>query len=138
MRAPMDPKAAATAVSDYGWVSVRAAPEGLFGVRNDAPGVWRLLPDGARQLVTDRISPDRPEDWAIHQGRVFSLKRTRKGEGDVFVTPLAGGASRLIGHITRVSEEPGLAVDLKTGQPVFPRIVTEDSDIGLMTLERGG
>lgn len=134
--APLDRGAAARTVSDYGWVSIRAGREGLFGLRADVPGIWRIGADGRRSLAAPEVTAARPEDWALSGGRIYTLRRGRRGEADIYVRPAAGGPARLIGRASAVSEEPGLAVDPLTGAPVFPRIVTDDTDIGLMTLGR--
>jgi Tol biopolymer transport system component/DNA-binding winged helix-turn-helix (wHTH) protein len=137
MRAPIDPRRQAVPASDYGWVSVRTGPGGLYGVRVDAPGVWRILPGGRRRLVAPQVTAIHPQDWTLWNGRVYALDRTRPGEADLYETPLAGGRSRLLGHLDHVAEGPGLTVDPTTGAMVYPRIVSDDSDIGLMTLKKG-
>ena len=74
-------------------------------------------------------------------GKVYVLKRDGRTEGDLFSQPLddasRGQPPQLVGHLDHVSEEPGLAVDPKRGIPVFPRVIVDDSDIGLMTLQKG-
>ncbi len=136
VRASLDPGAPARVVSDFGWVSVRNAPEGLLGVRSDAAGVWRLQPDGRRTLVMTGVTSANPDDWTVHRGRIIFLKRSARSQGEIYSQPLAGGPARLLGKVDRISAEPGLAVDPASGVPVYPRIVTEDSDIGLMTLRK--
>ncbi len=136
LRAPLDPKAAATPTPDDGWVSVRREGDSLYGVRADAPGVWRIRADGRRQRVADGASAAYPEDWAVFGGKVFVFRRTARNDGDLYVSPASGGPARLEGRFTGVSEEPGLAVDPVSGLPAAPRVITEDSDIGLMTLKR--
>ena len=138
VRASLDPGVPARAVSDYGWVSVRNTPGGLYGVRSDAPGVWRIGPDGHRTRVSDGVTSADPDDWTVSQGRIVFLVRSARNQGDIYSLPLAGGPRRLLGKVDRVSGEPGLAVDPKTGAPVYPRIVTEDTDIGLMRLVKAG
>lgn len=137
MRVPLDPRRQAVPASDYGWVSVRDGPGGLYGVRVDAPGIWRLLADGRRELIAPFVTATHPQDWTLEQGRIFALDRKRLGEADLYEVPLAGGAPRLLGHLQDVAEGPGLAVDPLSGSVVYPRIVSDDSDIGLMTLRKG-
>ena len=66
------------------------------------------------------------------------LVRSARSQGDIYSLPLVGGARKLLGKVDRISGEPGLAIDPKTGAPVYPRIVTEDTDIGLMRLSKAG
>ena len=66
----------------------------------------------------------------------YAVFRTRPGEADLYETPLAGGRPRLLGRLDHVAEGPGLTVDPTTGAVVYPRIVSDDSDIGLMTLKK--
>ena len=136
IQSSLDGRGPVRVVSDYGWVSVRIADGGLFGVRTDAPGVWRVQRDGRRVLVADGVSAANAEDWAVARGNVYVLKRSGRNDGDLYSSPLAGGPARLVGHLAHVSDEPGLAVDPKTGAPVFPRVIVDDSDIGLMSLKR--
>ena len=136
IQSSLDGRGPIRVVSDYGWVSVRIADGGLFGVRTDAPGVWRVQRGGRRVLVADGVSAANAEDWAVARGNVYVLKRSGRNDGDLFSSPLAGGPARLVGHLAHVSDEPGLAVDPRTGAPVFPRVIVDDSDIGLMTLKR--
>ncbi len=136
VRAPLDPAARAAPVSDYGWISVRRSSEGLFGVRTDAGGVWRIEPDGKRTLVASEVTSASPDDWTIFGGQVFLLKRSARSQGELIAQPIAGGPSRRLGKVDKISGDPGLAVEPSSGLPVYPRIVAEDSDIGLMTLSR--
>ncbi len=141
IQAPLDVRARVRVVSDYGWVSVRVSGGALFGVRNDTPGVWRIQRDGKRALVAEGVTAANAEDWAVAGGKVYVLKRDGRTEGDLFSQPLddasRGQPPQLVGHLDHVSEEPGLAVDPKRGIPVFPRVIVDDSDIGLMTLQKG-
>ena len=141
LQAPLDVRAPVRVVSDYGWVSVRVSDGALFGVRTDSPGVWRIQRDGRRTLVADGVTAANAEDWAVAGGKVYVFKRDGRTEGDLFSRPLddasKGQPPQLVGHLDHVSEEPGLAVDPKSGVPVFPRVIVDDSDIGLMTLQKG-
>ncbi len=138
MRVSLQPGEASRPVSGYGWISVRTSPAGLLGVRADQPGVRRVdAPTGAPPLAPS-ITAALPEDWAVWNGRLYVLNRTKRDEGDVTAYPLTGGAGRLVGHARKVSEEPGFAVDPTSGTVVFPSVLVEDSDIGLMRLQRGG
>ena len=136
IQSSLDGRGPIRVVSDYGWVSVRVGDGALFGVRSDAPGVWRVQRDGRRVVVADGVSAANAEDWAVARGGVYVLKRSGRNDGDLYSSPLAGGPARLVGHLAHVSDEPGLAVDPRTGAPVFPRVIVDDSDIGLMTLKR--
>ncbi len=136
LQAPLDPQRPGRVVSDYGWVSVRSGPEGLFGVRSDAEGVWRIGRDGRRVLAAHGVTAANSEDWALAGGRIYVLERSGRNEGGLYSSRLDGGPPRLVAHVDHVSDEPGLALEPKTGAPVYPRIIIEDSDIGLMTLQR--
>jgi Tol biopolymer transport system component/DNA-binding winged helix-turn-helix (wHTH) protein len=139
VRAPLDARQPAQAISGHGWVSVRNGPEGMFGVRADQAGIWRIGAGDQRTLMAPAVSAAQPEDWALAGGKLYVMERTKspRFDADVMIYPASGaGPGQTAGHVSRVSEMPGLAVDPKSGAPVFPKIIFEDSDLGLMRLKR--
>jgi Tol biopolymer transport system component/DNA-binding winged helix-turn-helix (wHTH) protein len=120
-----------TSVAPPHWFSVTLRKDGVFAVRNDEAGLWRLVPD--KRLVSASF----PAGYEIRFYKNDILYPDfRSANPKILAQPLAGGPSRVFAYAPGGSAnvDDDFAVDPKTGQVVYLVGVVVDSNIDLLHL----
>ena len=129
-------------VSGPGWFEVIETPEGVFATNRNEPGIWRLEPGRAPELVLsgfrsslDNAVLETQREWAVANGRFYIMDRSVEGRARILSRAIAGGP------MTRVADVDGvlsgsLAVDPTTGDVVYRVGVEEQYDIAVIPYRR--
>ena len=116
-----------------GWRYIRAQGDALYGVRDDAPGVWRI-DDPPQLLVPTIIRGDPPAAWTIVGGDVVYREDAACEHGRVLAQPIAGGSARVLAETPGDCAGGSLAVDPESGKIVYSVVQDFGSDIELLRL----
>lgn len=114
-----------------GFGSVRYGRDGaLYGLRLDAPGLWRLPAEGGAPVLVSATFQIGPNDaWAPGPEGLYQV---RGGPApSLWLQPWSGEA-RKVTDLPSVSPSPTIAVHPVTGALVFPRKLRDESDITLL------
>ncbi|MDR3510443.1 MAG: winged helix-turn-helix domain-containing protein [Caulobacteraceae bacterium] len=134
-RADLDHPDRLTPVSGPGWLSVQARDGALYGVRTDAPGVWRI--DGTPRRITDLPRPAFSNQWTVAGDSIAYVDDPFGDPPHIMSQPIAGGPARLLAAAPRYAFDDGFAVDPRTGAIVYAAARSDDTDIELLRLKRG-
>jgi len=118
-----------TWLTGIGWPISQAAPEGVFGERLRAPGVWRIGPTGQTTLVAPKKLN---QLWRVTRGAVYVLDDTDNERAVLLRHSLSGGPP------TQVATGPiaDFAVDPRNGDVILVRNLQMRQDIGLLGISR--
>jgi len=124
------------------WVGVAARPEGIFAIRADKPGIWRIdgPPKSAPSQVTAKYPVYYDPPLAFRGGDVLVPDYTGSTPR-LLAQPLTGGTDRLLGYMPGAVNEAGffqspIAVNPKTGDIFYAATVGHDTNIDLLTLAK--
>jgi Tol biopolymer transport system component/DNA-binding winged helix-turn-helix (wHTH) protein len=135
-RAPLDHPDRLTALAGPGWLSVRARGAELYGVRDDAPGVWRI--DGAApRRITDLPRPAFASQWTLIGDEIAYVDDPFGDPPRIIARPIKGGRTKVIAAAPRYAFDDGFAVDPTSGTIVYDAARSDDTDIELLRIDRG-
>jgi Tol biopolymer transport system component/class 3 adenylate cyclase len=130
-------------ISGPGWIAAIQTREGLFAIRREQPGIWRLAPGREPELAFPGFRFPilsavllAPRRWSVSNGRFYLLEKDDNGQGRIRYRAIAGGPTV---HVTDLDHLSGgqLAVDPTTGDVVYQVAVDEpQSDIAIMRYRR--
>ena len=115
-----------------GWLNVRFRGSELYGVRYDAPGVWRI--DGVPRRITRRPSPEGWFEWTISGSEIVYVDDPFGRRRQLMAQPIAGGPARVMAQVPHYTAVNGFAVDPTDGSVVYTATLNSDSDIELLHL----
>lgn len=125
-----------TPITGPGWVTVRATPTGLLGMKEGVAGTWKVGPDGTTAQRLTEEPKVATNAWLIRGDRQFWLEWNRRAQSRIMSAPVAGGPARLVAPAPGATFYSGLAIDPSTGGLIYTRQISMDLDIGLMRLEQ--
>jgi Tol biopolymer transport system component len=134
-RAAVSPPGKAIPASTYGWLIVQTRGKQLYGVRADAPGVWRI--DGAPRRITPLPSPGFPNLWTVAGDAIDYVDDPMGHPPHIVSQPIAGGPPRVVAEVPGYAYGQGFAVDPKSGAVVYAATRSDDTDLELLQLGRG-
>jgi Tol biopolymer transport system component/DNA-binding winged helix-turn-helix (wHTH) protein len=120
--------------SSYGWLSVQSSGHELYGVRADAPGVWRI--DGTPRRVTTLPGSAFPSLWTIVGTSIEYVDNTIGHPPRIMRQPLAGGPAKVVAEVPGYDFDHSFAIDPRTGAVVYPASRTDDTDLQILHLAR--
>lgn len=120
------------------WVGVSIRNDGTFATRADKPGIWRI--DGKIKSINNAYPAYFESPLAFRESDVlvpdFSLEKTPR----IFAQPLSGGPSREIafapGAISTGRLQSDFAVNPLTGEIVYTALISRDTNIDLLKMEK--
>lgn len=115
-----------------GWLSVRTRGDALYGVRYDAPGVWRI--DGISRRITPKPASERANEWNIVGNEIAYLDDPFGKKRQIIAQPIDGGPSRVLAQVPRYAWAEGFAVDPADGSVSYAATLDNDTDIELLHL----
>ena len=133
-RAAASPVGKATPASAYGWLTVQARGNELYGVRSDSPGVWRI--DGAPRRITDLPHSGFPNLWTVAGDAIDYVDDPFGHPAHIMSQPIAGGPPRMIAEAPGYAYDKGFAVNPATGAVVYAATRMDESDLELLQLGR--
>lgn len=134
-KASLDHPDRVTAASGPGWISVRAQGDALYGVRADAPGVWRI--DGTPRRITDLPRPAFFNQWTL-DGDAIEFVDDPMGEPPrILRQSIEGGKAKVVATAPRYAYDDGFAVDPKSGRIVYAAARSDETDLELLQIKRG-
>jgi Tol biopolymer transport system component/DNA-binding winged helix-turn-helix (wHTH) protein len=135
-RAPLDHPDRLTPVAGPGWMSVQARGTALYGVRADAPGVWRI--DGpAPHRITDLPRPAFASQWTLIGDQIAYVDDPFGDPPHIVSQPIAGGRPKVVAAAPRYAFDDSFAVDPTSGAIVYAAARSDDTDIELLHIKRG-
>jgi hypothetical protein len=134
-RAAASPPGKAAPASAYGWLTVQARGNELYGVRADSPGVWRI--DGTPKRITVLPHPGFPNLWTVAGDAIDYVDDPFGHPAHIMSQPIAGGPARVIAEAPGYAYDKGFAVNPATGAVVYAATLTDDTDLELLQLGRG-
>jgi Tol biopolymer transport system component/DNA-binding winged helix-turn-helix (wHTH) protein len=134
-RASTSPVGRAKPVSSYGWLSVQASGDALYGVRAGAPGVWRI--DGTPKRITVLPRPAFPNLWTVAGADIDYVDDPFGHPPHIVSQPIAGGPPRVIAEAPGYAYDKGFAVNPATGAVVYAATRSDETDLELLQLGRG-
>jgi len=125
-----------------GWAGVRSAGGGILALHDGDGGVWRL--GSAPALVAPGVSVRHSLDWCVGGGGVVYIDRAQAGPPRVVIHPLAGEPDRVLFAPRAMAIDwvgiegvfGGLALDPRSGRPVYVRSAAGAAHIGALRLTR--
>ena len=115
-----------------GWLNVRFRGNELYGVRYDAPGVWRI--DGVPRRITPKPSSEWRIEWTIAGNDIVYVDDPFGKRRQLMAQPIAGGPARVMAQVPNYTAANGLAIDPTDGTVVYAVTLNSDSDIELLHL----
>jgi Tol biopolymer transport system component/DNA-binding winged helix-turn-helix (wHTH) protein len=134
-RASTSPVGKAAPASAYGWLSVQASGQALYGVRAGEPGVWRI--DGTPKRITMLPRPAFPNLWAVAGADIDYVDDPFGHPPHIVSQPIAGGPPRVIAEAPGYAYDKGFAVNPATGAVVYAATRADETDLELLQLGRG-
>ncbi len=119
-------------ITGYGWASVRADGDELYGVRSSRPGVWRIGPPAVQ--ISGAIALTASDAWTIFRHRVIYPDRIHLDHPRLLSDPIDGGPRKVFADLPNAAFGIDFAIDPHTGVPVYVDAVATDSDIELFHL----
>ncbi len=116
-----------------GWRDIRARGDELYGVRFDAPGVWRI--DGTPRRITALPPAGFANQWTIAGDAIAYVRDPQGKDASVFAQPIRGGPPRRLALVPRYAAANGFAVG-RAGTVIYSAISRTDRDIQLLHLVR--
>lgn len=120
------------ATSYSGWITVRFRGTELYGVRYDAPGVWRI--DGIPRRITQKPSSAEDNQWAIAGNEIAYVDDPFGKRRQVMVQPIASGSEHVLAQVPNYAAINGFAVDPSDNSVVYTVTLNSDTDIELLHL----
>jgi dipeptidyl aminopeptidase/acylaminoacyl peptidase len=115
-----------------GWLTIRFRGAELYGVRYDAPGVWRI--DGRPRRITRKPSSVWWVEWTIAGDDIVYVDDPFEKHRQLMAQPIAGGPARVLAQVPNYAAGNGFAIDPTDGTVVYTATLNSDSDIELLHL----
>lgn len=119
-------------ISSAGWRYVRVRDDELYGVRYDAPGVWRI--DGFPHRITQLPAPERSNEWTIAGDEIAYVDNPFGNRRQILAQPINGGIARVMAQVPHYAAVGGFAIEPQTGSIIYGATQSSDSDIELLHL----
>ncbi|HLK26088.1 MAG TPA: winged helix-turn-helix domain-containing protein [Caulobacteraceae bacterium] len=133
-RVPAAPGGTPRPASGYGWLSVQARGQELYGVRADAPGVWRI--DGTPRRITALPLSAFPTAWTIAGDAIVYVDNLAGRTPLLMSQPIAGGSPRLLAEAPNLEVQHPFAVDPRSGRIVYSARRAENTNLDILHLAR--
>jgi dipeptidyl aminopeptidase/acylaminoacyl peptidase len=108
-----------------GWLAVRFRGNELYGMRYDAPGVWRI--DGVPRRITQKPSLEWSNEWAISGNEIVYADDPLAKHRQLMAQPIAGGPARVMAQVPNYTAANGFAVDPTDGTGVYTATLNEST-----------
>jgi Tol biopolymer transport system component/DNA-binding winged helix-turn-helix (wHTH) protein len=115
-----------------GWRSIHIQGDALYGMRDGAPGVWRI--DGVQKQITQEPAPDDSDLWTIAGNEIAYLDNPLGARRQILATPIEGGPSRVMAAVPRYLSAASFTVEADSKAVIYSTIQRNDSDIELLHL----
>lgn len=122
------------AITPYGWMSPRVHGTMLFAEKAGVTGVWRI--DGTPRRVTDGPEPQASDVYTISGDRLIYSDTTDPAHPMFSAQNIYGGPKDRLAPLANGQVNFTFGVDPKSGAIVYSRPADNNTDIGLIRLQR--
>ncbi len=117
------------------WDGISYRSNGIFAIRNDKPGIWRL--DESPRLINEKYPGRNDAAIAFRGDDVLVPDLGAPGSVPrIFAQPAGGGPDKLLGYAPNAFINAGIAANPVSGEVLYIAEVGRDSNIDLLALVR--
>jgi len=137
VRAEIDNPSRRTPVGPPAWLGVSVRDDGVYAIRLDKPGVWRI--DGGPKLISSKYPLGFGPPLAFRGQDILIPEFGAEGGARILAQPLAGGPDRVIAYAPGAEDpryQSKITVDPTNGEIIYVASVVNDTNIDILTLVR--
>lgn len=113
-----------------GWPFAESSPDGIFAVRIQSQGIWRIRPGESPVQVTSTGSAGLP--WRVSRGAIYVLVGQPGDRARLMRYPLDGATPSMVAD----GAIADFAVDPRNGDLILVQTLQSRQDIGMLPLSR--